>query len=72
MEKITDARYIEIKDNNFDLNKRQKEEKFKMGSHIDKIKVDGVVYDEISEIVEVVENKMAFLLFRTIKELDSA
>lgn len=61
-DKITDARYIEIKDNNFDLNKRQKEEKFKMGSHIDKIKVDGVVYDEISEIVEVVENKMGLEL----------
>ena len=56
--KVRDAKYLEIKDHVFDIVKAQKEKKYVNGSNIDKIRVDGVVYDSDSAMVDAVENKM--------------
>ena len=56
--KIDEAQFIEIKDNTYDIIKKQKEKKFQNGGFIDKIRVDGVVYEGNVEIVDAVESKM--------------
>ena len=57
-ENIQKAKYIEIKDNVFDIIKKQKLIKFSNGGKIDKIKIDGEIFEEPHDIVENVEKKM--------------
>ena len=57
-DKIRNAKYLEIKDNVYDLVKKQKEAKFKNGSNIEKVKIDGVVYEGNVEMVDSIEKKM--------------
>ena len=66
-QKINEAHFIEIKDNVYDIIKKQKEKKFQNGGRIDKIKIDGVVYDGNVEMVDAIESKMK----KELKSFDS-
>ena len=56
--KIDDSRYLEIKDNVYDIIKKQKETKYRKSGLIDQIKIDGVVYRGNMEIIDAIERKM--------------
>ena len=58
-ENIQKAKYIEIKDNVFDIVKKQKMIKFSNGGKIDKIKIDGEIFTEPHDIIDNVEKKMS-------------
>ena len=55
---INTAKYLEVKDDTFDIVKKQKEMKYVGGSKIEKIKIDNQVYNSDLEIIEQVEKKM--------------
>ena len=56
--RIRNAQFLEIKDNVYDINKVQKAKKFENGNVIERIIVDGVIYDQSSDMVDAVEAKM--------------
>ena len=56
--KIDDSRYLEIKDNVYDIIKKQKETKYRKSGLIDQIKIDGVVDRGNMEIIDAIERKM--------------
>ena len=55
---IDTAKYLEVKDDTFDIVKKQKEMKYIGGSKIDRIKIDNQVYNTDLEIINQVEKKM--------------
>ena len=61
-EKIVDviksAKYLEVKDETYDVIKKQKEMKFEGGSKIEKLKIDDKILDSDLDIIEGVEQKM--------------
>ena len=57
-QRIEDAKYLEIKDNVYDLLKKQKEKKFQNSGSLDKIKIDDMTYEGNTEIVDAIELKM--------------
>ena len=69
--RIRDAQFLDIKDNVYDINKSQKAKQFENGNHIDRIRVDGVVYDHKFEMVNAVEGKMRGELKSFHKDLGS-
>ena len=69
--RIRNAQYLEIKDNVYDINKVQKAKKFENGNIIEKIRVDGVIYDQSSDMVDAVEAKMRGELKEFQKDLGS-
>ena len=54
---IDTAKYLEVKDDTFDIVKKQKEMKYIGGSKIDRIKIDNQVYNSDLEIINQVEKK---------------
>ena len=56
--RILNAQFLEIKDNVFDINKVQKAKKVENGNVIERVIVDGVIYDQSSDMVDAVEAKM--------------
>ena len=56
--KIDDSRYLEIKDNVYDIIKKQKEIKYQNSGLIDQIKIDEVVYRGNLEVIDAIECKM--------------
>ena len=57
--KIHAKRFLEIRDNNFDLNKAEKEKKFIDGSRIEKLKLNEKIFTNQDDIMEAIYNEMA-------------